>query len=226
MAWGKHWEWRRFGTLRPEDRARIEQLPRKFGPDDRGRDETDLYLWSHGCRKNIKLRGNELKVKELLLVQEGGWEYWEEDIAKTFSFPLAEAAVAALESALGVKLPRSVPPDPYSSPSALQRLLTALDPWIIIVQVKKHRVQHVVHAANAEVAVELADIFEPMRVSSIGIEAEEGDEPAKLAAARQTLSSLTLGSPLKVMAYDQFIDVIGAAHARIVAAPGSPPSTS
>jgi len=90
MAFGKHWEWRGFGSPPPATLRTVESLPLKF-PDLQA--VTDLYLWVPGSPINVKLRMRDLKFKRLLEVS-GEFERWLEDEAENYPFPLSPEVTA------------------------------------------------------------------------------------------------------------------------------------
>jgi hypothetical protein len=63
----KLWEWRSFNkTSHKNLSAMIKELPVKF---DRPTKMTDNYVWTPDCSLNIKLRKEDLKIKELKISQ-------------------------------------------------------------------------------------------------------------------------------------------------------------
>ena len=82
---GIHWEYRVFGMLSKEHRDHMESICST--PLESGNVE-DSYLWSPGCRANIKIRRKKLKFKHLLETTPDGFELWEEGKHLKFKFPL------------------------------------------------------------------------------------------------------------------------------------------
>ena len=59
----KLWEWRSFNKTSHKNLSdMIQELPVKF---DRPTKMTDNYVWTPDCSLNIKLREEDLKIKEL-----------------------------------------------------------------------------------------------------------------------------------------------------------------
>ena len=82
---GIHWEYRVFGVLLDEHRARLESFCQTSVLAGSVRDR---YIWSPGCAANIKIRRKKLKLKHLLEAAPDGFELWDEGKHLKFKFPL------------------------------------------------------------------------------------------------------------------------------------------
>ncbi len=173
MAFGQHWEWRGFGPVDGKTLRLLKILPMKF-PD--AQVITDEYLWSPRCRTNVKLRLGDLKLKRLVRV-ERDLELWLEDPDENYAFPIEHAPLLALFDALGVES-APVPGHPLEREELLA-LLERHATEVRVVSVDKSRQQHEFTAPEAGAAesgsgvtVELAEIYAPERILSVGLEHE------------------------------------------------------
>ncbi|HVR74492.1 MAG TPA: hypothetical protein VMT52_09180 [Planctomycetota bacterium] len=191
MAFGKHWEWRGFGSLPSALSDRLEALPLKF---DSAQELTDEYLWAPGLTVNVKLRLGDLKVKRSI-ERSGGLERWLEDPLENYAFPLEDRVLDALARDLDILLP-AVGRGPVTR-GALLDLLRRADPPVQLVAVKKRRWQRLWGAGGAggAVTVEIAEISSPERTASVGI------EHAERARVEEARDALGLAEALNVMSY-------------------------
>jgi hypothetical protein len=185
MAFGKHWEWRGFGDLSSELRAKVEALPLKFPSSQ---DLTDEYLWVPGSPINVKLRLSDLKFKRLV-ESSRGLELWLEDPNENYKFPLEKPVVEKLAKELGIVTP-PVDGAPLDR-DALLRLLDRSRPRVELVPVQKSRWQREWRDVSRRpagtedaVIVEVAEIFAPERTFSVGIEHPRAE---RVAAVRDAL---------------------------------------
>lgn len=169
MAVGKHWEWRGFGQLDTPVAQRIRRLPSLL---DAEWQVTDHYLWAPACTVNVKLRGNDLKLKRFLAAAEG-LEQWLEDETELFPFPLAPALVPELAHMLGVTLPH-LPQTPLDQSRLLALLLSASPPVRLITVAKRRWLYRLDAAGDVRfepgVLVELTEISFPERVTTVALE--------------------------------------------------------
>jgi hypothetical protein len=109
------WEWRLFSnTLNKSLLNVIQGLPVKF---DRPTKMTDKYVRTPDCNLNIKLREQDLKIKELIGFQPcemdnalGTTTYAEQWTIEVYSFPIPTLLMKRIGKGLGIKnLPRSLP---------------------------------------------------------------------------------------------------------------------
>ncbi len=133
MAFGKHWEWRGFGRISDELRARIESLAPLFASD---RSLIDTYLWTPHSPVNVKLRLGDLKFKHLI-ESDGDLECWLEDANDIHPFPLTAGVVSELERALSIRLVGQQ--QTLVGRSELAALLQNAQPPARILLVEKHR---------------------------------------------------------------------------------------
>ena len=202
MAFGQHWEWRGFGPI-DEDLLRVlEALPMKF-PD--AQVITDEYLWSPRCRTNVKLRLGDLKLKRLVRV-ERDLELWLEDPDENYAFPVEQVPLLALFEALGVES-APVPGHPLEREELLA-LLERHATEVRVVSVDKSRRQHEFAASEAGAAesgsgvtVELAEIYAPERILSIGLEHE------RLEAVAHVRDVLDLESQMRRLNYFEALTI-------------------
>lgn len=208
MAIGEHWEWRGFGSLPPGVRLRIEALPLKFPEPQR---ITDEYFWLPGVRINVKLRKEgafeSLKFKRLVEAS-GGLERWCEDAAETYPFPLGPDVVGKLFAELG--MPPRVPPVAARDAAEALLALRRLAPSVARVVVEKMRWQREWDGGapcrsgwgggHRGVIVEIAEVFSPERITSIGIEDEARE------AVEAARSELGLPAGLRTLSY---LDALG-----------------
>lgn len=165
MAFGKHWEWRGFGTLADPLRQQLEALPWKFPTRQRLVDE---YLYVPNSPINVKLRQGDLKFKRLLETH-GGVEHWLEDETENHPFPLTPERVEELARELAVRVDAGAAPL-WDRTRLLEEL--AKD-GVLVVAVTKDRLQLEWPGAEPAVTVEIAEIEAPERVTSISLEHAE-----------------------------------------------------
>jgi hypothetical protein len=112
----KLWEWRSFNkTFHKNLSDMIQELPVKF---DRPTKMTDNYVWTPDCSLNIKLRKEDLKIKELKSSQpchiddiSGLTTYIEQWTTEVFSFPLSNFLMKRIGKGLNISnIPESLPP--------------------------------------------------------------------------------------------------------------------
>lgn len=187
MAFGKHWEWRGFGTAGETLAATIRALPPVL---ESPWVLTDRYLWTPGATVNVKLREGDLKLKRFIEAA-GGFECWLEDEAEIFSFPLSPDQVAALEAALQVTL-TGKPRGPLDKPDLLA-LLDMAAPPVRLLTVEKSRRFHELRVPGypVPVQVELTRLEAPEIIDTVGLEHPEPG-PLRLAESRLDLARASL----------------------------------
>ncbi len=197
MAFGQHWEWRGFGRVSDELRARIEALDLRFASEA---PTIDTYLWTPHGSGNVKLRHGDLKFKRLLEV-DGDLQHWLEDENDIYPFPLDADVVGEMERALAVTLPEK-PQDPVESNELVGLLKQALPPVRILVVEKYRRFFSLPISLGDPVIVEFTDLIRPERISSIAC------EHAEIEDVRQALAQLgLLDSALRPMHYLQALSI-------------------
>lgn len=182
MAVGKHWEWRGFGRPAPSLAQHIRRLPPLLEEDWQ---VTDFYLWAPDCPLNVKLRGDDLKLKRFLTAVEG-LEQWLEDPAEVFPFPLTPAVVNALCAELGVTPPRP-PQQPLDRPALLALLVHSGSPVRLIPVAKRRFLGWLALTADQSapaVLVELTEITAPETLTTVAV---EHPEPTAVRAALDAL---------------------------------------
>jgi hypothetical protein len=196
MAFGTHWEWRGFGQLSSELRARIDALPLRF---ERPQEITDEYLWVPGSPINVKLRLSDLKFKRLLEVARG-LELWLEDPAENYALPLAAPVVEKLAAELGIVVPALEAA--ALSREELLRLLDRAKPRVELVAVEKKRWQRSwsdrarpESGTEDAVTIEVAEISAPERISSVGLEHPRADR------VQAALDALGLARSFRKLSY-------------------------
>ena len=214
MAYGLHWEWRGFGTVDPDVRRRIEELPR-YLPDDLA--GVDSYYWYPGCEVNLKLRefGTRagVKLKRLHDVDDKtGLQLWLEDEREDFPFPLQPDAVHQLARALGADVS---PPARPMGRCTLFTVLREARPQLVVVAVHKTRSLRRWASGGRAVIVEVAEIASPERVTSVGVEDCAGLSASasaeEMAAARRDVTDAleALGLPAALSAVS-YLEAVGA----------------
>ena len=100
------WEWRSFSkTFHDSLLNVIHELPMKF---DRPTKMTDNYVWTTDCNLNIKLRDQDLKIKELIEFQPcymdnnlGITTYAEQWTTEVYCFPIPALLMKRIGKGLG-----------------------------------------------------------------------------------------------------------------------------
>lgn len=102
------WEWRSFSkSFHKSLLDVIQELPVKF---DRPTKMTDNYVWTPDCNLNIKLRDQDLKIKELMRFQLcpmdstlGITTYAEQWTTEVYSFPISALLMKRIGKGLGLR---------------------------------------------------------------------------------------------------------------------------
>ena len=168
MAYGLHWEWRGFGRL---DAAALERMRALAFPAG-VQEIVDRYIWLPHSMVNLKVRswpgGHSLKLKRFIDEDpESGLELWAEYPDDDYELPLAAEAAVAILAELGF-------PSHFSTPrvdeAELVESIQGTAPEARVVAVRKRRSRAVTRAGATMVQIERADILEPEKITSIGIE--------------------------------------------------------
>jgi exopolyphosphatase / guanosine-5'-triphosphate,3'-diphosphate pyrophosphatase len=162
------WEWRTFG----HDFGAAESRFAALGPG-KVQNSAETYLLASGSDANVKIRDELMDIKILERVDSSGLEQWRPVFKEPF--PLAAAAVAQVQSALGVTHLAS-----SADGLALERLLRDLgrpDSRVRVVAVRKTRNRYQVQGCVAELTDVVAD-GKPVRTVAI-----EDADPARVIAA-------------------------------------------
>jgi hypothetical protein len=189
MAVGEHWEWRGFGQIEATLRWRIHGLPPL---SDAAWQVTDYYLWAPDCPMNIKLRGDDLKLKRFLVARDG-LEQWLEDPAEVFPFPVSPTVVAQLCAEMGIAMPQ--PSHQWLDQPGLLALLLHSESPVRLIPVAKRRRLGWFTPAGAEqpassVLVELTEIAAPETLTTVAV---EHPQPAAVYAVLDALGLSTSG---------------------------------
>jgi len=197
MAFGQHWEWRGFGWVSDDLRARIETLDLRFASDQ---PLVDTYLWTRDGPANVKLRHGDLKFKRLL-ESDGDLECWLEDEKEIHPFPLNLDVLEALELALAITLPEGQR-TPVGRGELAELLKIAHPPAKILLVEKYRRFFSLPTGVGEPVIIELTDLIRPEPINSIAL------EHADIDAVRQALMQLSLAeSGLRPLNYLQALSI-------------------
>lgn len=196
MAFGKHWEWRGFGTPRGEVLDTVRGLPLLF---DTAQQVVDRYLWSPGCDLNLKLRFGDFKIKRRVDRGSDGVEEWLENAAENYSFPLGRLVFDEVARALGVE-DVSAPSEEIATATDLVDALRGGASQVRLIDVDKLRWQHAGPEGGAAI-IEYAEIRAPETIVSIGVEDEDEGK------IRATLETLGLPGGLRTASYLDALDI-------------------
>lgn len=192
MAVGRHWEWRGFGTISKSLRDRWRSFDYAL-PDHRWHDVIDRYLWVPGYGMNAKMRsgppiGDCLKFKRL----RARWnqlQLWHEDPDDVHRFPLHWTDLVWLAKELHITLPQKEC-DMVGFDAAIEVFKRATPP-VQVIEVRKHRQPRIWEDGNTRVLIEMAEISQPERISSVSLESTleltEWSGPDQMAAARDSV---------------------------------------
>ena len=179
----KLWEWRLFNkTFHKSLFDMIQKLPVKF---DRPTKMTDNYVWTLDCSFNIKLREEDLKIKELKSSQpcrmddiSGITTYVEQWTTEIFSFPISTFLMKRIGEGWNTSnIPESLPP--VEDKERFIALLQSQSNSVRVLSVSKQREQRLLPIdedlkANKElgelVTVEISHLTGPEDVSTLCIE--------------------------------------------------------
>jgi hypothetical protein len=182
------WEWRAFGdNVDPNIRRNIQSLPIKDGKSIR---MLDRYLCRAGCYINIKIREEDLKVKNFHKKTHAGIEQW---TTETYGFPITAAMFRSITKALKIEIPGRAIKDGKQ----LVSVMSEASPSVQVISVQKRRELHVSPAGDIDGAIiELAKISKPEKIITISVEHRNLEKVSK------ALEDLQLPSPsMKVLNY-------------------------
>jgi len=143
------WEWRTFGESLGEAEARLAALQ-----PEREQESDEVYVVSGGSDASVKVRDGLMDVKELLRVDEHGFEQWKPVMKAGFPLPRDEAAKVL--AALGIEATEL-----SRSQYTLERLLDEVvgeRPELCAVEVHKERRHYTVAGAMAELSEVQTDL--------------------------------------------------------------------
>ena len=181
------WEWRTFGNRADSNLLRnILRLPITDGKSIKMQDR---YLCRVGCDVNIKIREEDLKVKNFHKTY-AGIEQW---TTEAYGFPITAAMFTSITKALKIEIPKRAIKDGKQ----LVSVLSQAAPSVQVISVQKRRELHVWPTGDTDGAtIELAEISTPEKVITISIEHRNLEKVSK------ALEYLQLPSPsMKVLNY-------------------------
>ena len=162
----------------------IQGLPVKF---DRPTKMTDKYVWTPDCNLNIKLREQDLKIKELIGFQPcemddalGTTTYVEQWTTEVYTFPIPTLLMKRIGNGLGIRnLPRSL--SLVENKEQFIESLQSHSNSVRILSIFKQREQHMLPIENGPkdkcdkrvgelVTVEISHLASPEDVSTLSIE--------------------------------------------------------
>jgi hypothetical protein len=154
---------------------------------DRPTKMTDNYVWTPGCNLNIKLREQDLKIKELIGFQPcvmdnilGTTLYAEQWTTEVYSFPIPPLLMKRIGKGLGIRnMPRSLPL--VENKKQFIELLQSHSNSVRILSIFKQREQHLLPIENDPknkcdkgagelVTVEISHLASPEDVSTLSVE--------------------------------------------------------
>ena len=188
------WEWRAFGiSVDPNSRRNILSLPIKHGKSIK---MLDRYICRVGCDINIKIRDQDLKVKNAHKKMHAGIQQWTTEV---YNFPISSAIFGSITKALKMDLPGREIRDGEQ----LMSILCQVTPSVRIINVQKRRELHRWPSDDRNGAlIEIAEINTPEKVTTIGI------EHRNLEKVSRALEYLQLSSPsMKVLSYVECLRV-------------------
>ena len=156
-----------------------------------------LRCWARvGCDINIKIRDQDLKVKNPHEKTHAGIRHWTTEV---YNFPRSSAIFGSITKALKMDLPGREIRDGEQ----LMSILCQVTPSVRIINVQKRRELHVWPSDDRNGALrEIAEINTPEKVTTIGIEHRNLEKVSK------ALEYLRLSSPsMKVLSYVECLRV-------------------
>jgi hypothetical protein len=128
------WEWRAFGIrVDPDICRKILNLPIKAGKSIK---MLDRYICRVGCDINIKIRDQDLKIKNFHDKTHAGIEQWTTEV---YNFPISAPLFENITKALKIDLPGRVIRDGKQLMSILSQVTSS----VRVISVQKQRELHV-----------------------------------------------------------------------------------
>ena len=180
------WEWRSFSNrFHKTHLSRIRKLPLKF---DRPTEMVDNYVWTPDCNLNVKLREQELKIKELLGFQSqrlgntlgtiSNIERWTTEV---YSFPIPAFIVKRVLRGLNIS---NMPEFSHmvEDKDRFINLLQSQSNSVRVLSISKQREQHLLHLdedltekgddkeLGKSVTIEISHLARPENVFTLSIE--------------------------------------------------------
>jgi hypothetical protein len=177
------WEWRAFGRHIDTNLQRIiENLPKRFGKPTKLQDR---YLWIPNCKINLKLRGDELRIKRLLK-NDSTSKNIQQWITQSYHFPISINVIGQLVgNTLNLdELSSELEDQKIINKNKFLSILESLPEMSklkknLMITVKKDRELYLWHGNNhgrsADVTIEIAKISEPESLYSVSIEHQNID---------------------------------------------------
>ena len=165
------WEWRTFGIRVDSNiRRNILRLPIKDGKSIKMQDH---YICRVGCDTNIKIREEDLKVKNFQNKTHSGIQQW---TTETYGFPITAAMFRSITKALKIEIPGRAIKDGKQ----LVSVLSQAAPSVQVISVQKRRELHVWPTGDIDGAtIELAEVSTPEKVITISIEHQNLEKVSK-----------------------------------------------
>lgn len=188
------WEWRAFGiSVDPNIRRNILNLQIKNGKSIK---MLDRYICREGCDINIKIRDEDLKVKNPHEKTYAGIRQW---TTEAYNFPISATIFGSIIKALKMDLPGREIRDAEQ----LMSSLCQVTPSVQIINVQKRRELYLWPSDDRDGAlIEIAEISKPEKVTTIGV------EHRNLEKVSRALEYLQLSSPsMKVLSYVECLRV-------------------
>ncbi|HYL98164.1 MAG TPA: hypothetical protein VEZ90_04360 [Blastocatellia bacterium] len=180
---GLIWEWRAFGRLPLDLKARVDALPVRAGIQDVH--DLDIYLISPRNNQNVKLRrlGARwvLKLKQLLETLSSGIDLYREGMNMIYELPVSLERVEEAAVLLETDISNPTTPSHRVDRAELVQLFRAASPPVCVVEAPKVRSQFLIEKGW----VELADVeFPKRRIQTISVHSHDR------AVVEETLSNL------------------------------------
>jgi len=165
------WEWRAFAIkVDPNICRNILNLPLKDGKSTK---MLDRYICRLGYDTNIKIRDNDLKIKNLHEKSHEGIERWTTEV---YNFPISAAIFRNITMALNIDVPVRTIRDGHQLISILSKVTSSVQ----VINVQKRRELHVWPSGDKNGAtIELTEISIPEKVMTIGIEHQDMEKVTK-----------------------------------------------
>jgi hypothetical protein len=179
------WEWRSFSkTSNKELLNMIHELPMKF---DRPTKMTDYYVWTPNCNLNIKMREQDLKIKELMGSQScytdiTSWStiFAEQWTTEVYSFPISTFLMKRIVQGLNIgNLSKTL--HMAKDKEQFIELLQSQSNSVKVLPIRKEREQHLLpidenlkdkgHKESEKlVTLEISHVLSPENVHTLSIE--------------------------------------------------------
>src|SRR5215470_11298948 len=165
------WEWRTFAIkFDPNICRNILNLPLKDGKSTK---MLDRYICRLGYDTNIKIRDNDLKIKNLHEKSHEGIERWTTEV---YNFPISAAIFRNITMALNIDVPVRTIRDGHQLISILSKVTSSVQ----VINVQKRRELHVWPSGDRNGAtIELTEICIPEKVMTISIEHQDSEKVTK-----------------------------------------------